>query len=449
MTERVSRDLPFALAGACLLATAGAVSAQTSILCNGEAFIVHEVDAEISRIDRSVDPFVFVPVVGPTGVEINNLGFRQPDGLLYAIELTAGGNNGIITIDGAGSITSLGSGTPALPADQRFDAGDISPDGSTFYVNRAGAGLLYRVTLPALTTTNVAIVGSTGLVFDWAYDPASGRLFGGDSTSGELAKLNRTTGFRIDSAVGGCMPIGPSCTAVALPSGTAFGGAWFNAAGRLFLYQSAGTLFEIDLSGPTIVSTQSGPGSTRNDGTTCVQNVIGAAKQMTSDNPTGLSATYTINYLFENLSGSETLSNLSAIDDLTASFGTHGTDWTFTSISSAPVAFANPGFNGHSATELINQAPTQSLTGGSSATVTAVIELLTLQGDADMNDEFCNQVLFQGEDATGTLFGDLSTDDNSTSDPNADGNPDEHETTCVMQTPVSLMTFSIERHLRN
>ena len=154
------------------------------------------------------------------------------------------------------------------------------------------------------------------------------------------------------------------------------------------------------------------------------------------------------------------------MDDLTAVFGTRGTggtcaapvpagaDWFFVSISSVPAAFANPGYNGDPAgsTQLINQAPTQSLTAGSSATAQVVITLCNQENATPPNPPgtggppylFFNSVLFTGTNAGGTVFGDLSHDDGTTTpdpDPDMDGSPDER---VPAQVPVELMGFSIE-----
>jgi uncharacterized repeat protein (TIGR01451 family) len=335
--------------------------------CTGEAFIIQNQNAELSQIDQTTTPFTFLPIGGPTGREINNLGFRSTDGLLYGVELNPGGNDQLVQIDATGRV--IGLGRPAgLPSGFRFDGGDVSSDGSTMYVI-ANNSAVYRVALPALTVTSVAKSGASGNVFDWAYNPADGLLYGGDSTSGQLARLDPVTGFRTDFNVAG------------LPSGDAYGGAWFNVAGSLFLYRNNGEIYEIDLAGPTVVDVRSGPGATRNDAAACSQNVIGAAKQMTTTND-GLPETATIVYTFENFDASEELFNLTAPDDLTAVFGVHGVDWTFTSISSVPASFANPGFDGHGDLELIHQAPSQSLPAGASATVTVTLELLTFGGSA-------------------------------------------------------------------
>jgi hypothetical protein len=225
--------------------------------CDGTVYIVHEIDAVLSRIDRETSPFTFVDLAGPLGREINNLGFNPADGLLYGVELNAGGNTQLVQVDASGSV--FGLGRPAgLPSGFRFDGGDVSADGSTFYV-LANNSAVYQVALPALTVTSVPRSGASGNVFDWAYNPADGLLYGGDSTSGQLAVLDPDTGVRTDSDLAG------------LPGGSAYGGAWFDVFGRLFLYRNNGEIYEVDLSGPTVVDVATGgPSSTRNDGAACV-----------------------------------------------------------------------------------------------------------------------------------------------------------------------------------
>ncbi|MEE8523415.1 MAG: hypothetical protein V3T72_05750, partial [Thermoanaerobaculia bacterium] len=228
--------------------------------CTGDAYIVQNQNAQLTRVDQSVSPFVFVDVGQPTGIEINNLGFRGTDGLLYGVELSSGGNIQIVRIDATGTVYGLGR-PPSLPAGPRFDAGDVSPDGTTMYITSNNQAL-YSLDLTSLPTlpavTSVAVSGASGFVFDWAVNPADGLLYGGDSTSGQLATLDPVSGVRSDVNVAG------------LPSGAGYGGAWFDATGNLFLYQNGGSLFEIDLSGPTIVDSQTGPGATRNDGAACI-----------------------------------------------------------------------------------------------------------------------------------------------------------------------------------
>ena len=53
--------------------------------------------------------------------------------------------------------------------------------------------------------TQVNVTGATGFVFDWAYNPDDGQLYGGDSTQGQLAVLDvlaDAQGLRFDGDAG-------------------------------------------------------------------------------------------------------------------------------------------------------------------------------------------------------------------------------------------------------
>ncbi len=442
------------LVAICPLMVAGVVSAQDPFACTGEAFIIQDPSAQLTQVDQTTDPFGFNDIGGPAGFEVNNLGFRRADGLLYAVQLTATGNAGLIQIDRDGDIFNIGMpvGLPTSPAiSARFAAGDVTPDGSTMYLNTNGSGTLWSVTLPGQVVSSVAIntAAGSGIVFDWAVSPIDGFLYGGDQTGGQLARLDPATGTRTDFNVGGG----------GIPSGTAYGGAWFNAAGTLFLYRNNGEIYEIDVSGPTLLDTQTGgPSSSNNDGAACIQDVIGVAKHMTSAGA-GFPDTVTIDYTFENL-GSETLDNLSALDDLDAVFGptaagpcafpTGSPHWLFTSISSSTGTFHNASYDGSSDTELI--AAGQSLTSGSSATIQVVISLCNQEMATPPNPPgtggppylFFNSVLFTGTNPGGTEFGDISHDDGTTTpdpDPDMNDSPDERT---PAQVPVELMEFGID-----
>ena len=146
--------------------------------------------------------------------------------------------------------------------------------------------------------------------------------------------------------------------------------------------------------------------------------VIGAAKDMSA---TGTGPwTVTIDYVFENF-GNVTLDNLTSSDNLSVVFGTAGVDWSFTSISSVPAAFANPAYNGSTVTELINQAPTQSLGVGGTASISVTITVNT-------PGSYNNQVTVYGDSPLGTTVNDDSTD-GTDPDPNGNNTPDENTPT--------------------
>jgi uncharacterized repeat protein (TIGR01451 family) len=296
--------------------------------CTGEAFTVRYSPAELFSIDQSVSPFVFnvIDLNGPLGeegnvaqlfipagidespgeirsVELNNLGFRRTDGLLYAMALklfvsgnsTVNGNYGIVKIDSNGDIfgplTTQGDTIPGIGNfAYRFPAGDVTPDGSTMYINSQvtsnaipanGFKTLYIVDLttdPVTVTTKLKTwPGTLVNVADWAASPIikasdglQPMLYGASGFNGRLYSLDPNSAVITELTDPGFLPPPPTTGNANL---NAFGGAWFNAAGRLFLLRNVGEIYEIDLAGPTIISTQFGiPGqtSTYNDAAACV-----------------------------------------------------------------------------------------------------------------------------------------------------------------------------------
>ncbi len=432
-----------AIVGLCLLTLMLAEGAAWAapFACSGEAYVIQESGAQLNTIDASVSPFVFTPIGTTAGYFINNLGFRRTDGLLWAYRGDV--SEQIMTIDdtGAGAgATLLGlGGLPATGGGTSYNSGDVSTDGSEMYFTVNGIGTVHTIALPGLALTrSMPITVGTGFVLDYAAHPVNGLLYGGDHTDGEMAELDPVSGIRTDKAVIG----GP------LPTGSSYGAAFIDAEGTLFLYRNSdGVIYEISgatTDTPTLVGTEAGASSPGfNDGAACVQQEIGAAKAMSSSNGNGLPSTITIDYVFENFSSS-TLADLSAIDDLEAVFGTHGVDWTFTSISSSANITHNASFTGHSgATELIEQTAgtEQDLAVAATATMTVTLELLTHDGDSDLDDLFCNQIVVTGFIA-GVEFGDVSTD-GSDPDPGGDDIPAEDDSTCFM-VPVELTTFSVD-----
>ncbi len=436
--------------------------AQEPFPCDNSAYVIQRPSAELFIVEQTTPGyFVLTPIGPPAGFEINNLGFRRTDGLLYGWHRTSPpldpATQEFVSIDRSGSVTSLGLGGLPVPSSaQRFTSGDVSFDGGTMFLNLNGRGLLYKVLLPALDpVTTVPITDSLTLepvtsgnrVSDWAFNRVDGLLYGGDDTDGEIAVLDPSNGLRTDRVPLPCMPVTSSCDAASLPTGAGFGGAWFDFSGSLFLYRNDGHIYEIADPGtePRIVATQSGLASDqKNDGAACLQRSAGAAKEMTSQAGNGLPSTITIVYTLENLNPDEALTMVSAQDDLAAVFGVTGTDWAFDSIDSSPESFANPGFNGSSDIELVDQSMGgQSLAPapgpGHGATVTVTLTLLTHDGAPD--PLFCNQIVMTGR-LGGVTLGDVSTN-GPFPDPNGDGFPDEREPSCF-EVPVELMSFSIE-----
>jgi hypothetical protein len=287
--------------------------------CTGEAYIIQTYEGQLIQVDQSGPTFTFTDIPGgPAGYEINNIGFRTTDGLIYGWKRCgttsipegfqcAVEDQEIVTIDANHTVTGLGRGNlpdpvstnsdPFESSKMRFFSGDVSPDGTKMYLNWNGGGIIYTVDLPALTVaadpsititplnpinpikicTTDSTAGPCGRVADWAAHPTNGMLYGGNDTNKKVAILDPATGARRDWGVtcGG----GSDCLGTSI---NGFGAAWFNAAGNLFLYNNDGTIYEVANVGDCIpsdtdcadlvevVSVQTGPSSTFNDGAACV-----------------------------------------------------------------------------------------------------------------------------------------------------------------------------------
>ncbi len=425
---------------ACLLALVLAEGAAWAapFACTGEAFVDQGATAQLNIIDQENSPFVFTPVGAVAGFLVNNLGFRRDDGLLYAWRGDPP-NQQVISIDDTGGVTLLGAGGVPAAAGTEYNSGDVSVDGDFMYLSTAGRDALHTIDLPGLTFVSTVAVTDLGRVLDLAAHPSNDLLYGGDKDDGEVAEIDPITGTRVDKTVSdvgfGTLPGG---------GGDSYGAAWFDAEGTLFLYRNNGFIYEIagaDTATPSLVGIESGEVSTGfNDGAACVQEEIGAAKSMSSSNGGLLPSTITIEYVFENF-GASVLTDLSAIDDLTAIFGTPGVDWTFTSIASSANIDHNIGYDGDGSSDAELIAAAQDLAVATTATVTVVIELLTHDGDTNMDLLFCNQVVVTGF-ISGVEYGDVSTS-GSDPDPSANGIPAEDDSTCFM-VPVELTFFAIE-----
>jgi hypothetical protein len=208
----------------------------------------------------------------PADVELNNLCFRKQDRALYALELHSGGNRGLVRVDPDTCLLETLGAVPGLPASERFDAGDCFDDKmllnvggihTKFFVLDFGSWTAEPVTIRKKHPSSNA----TGLVHDWAYNPADGKLYGGDSTQGQLATLELLhdgswIGLREDR----------NLVNSALPAGIAYGGAWFNGAGHLVLLRNhTGEMFEIDADDRRLVgSSFTALDADFNDGASCV-----------------------------------------------------------------------------------------------------------------------------------------------------------------------------------
>ncbi len=263
-----SRNLVFLASIVCGLLVSSTVWAvdPRPFACNDGSFIIRDVDTNLYEGDD------FDLICPSLGIEINNIGFRDTDDLIYAVKLTPAGNEGLIRIGSDCVPDPLGS--PAgLPTDERFDAGEFSTDGTLLYLHTGGTGRLYVVDIGLFAVTAVVDFPATGNVHDWAYHPsAPAAELWGVTTDGHVSRLVVGTATRTDSPL------------AVLPPGTAYGGARFDGADRLIAYRNSGDIYTLDvsdISDPKVDDVVgSGPPSPRNDATSCQVNLCDEAYSM-------------------------------------------------------------------------------------------------------------------------------------------------------------------------
>ncbi len=274
---------------------------QESFVCNGQAFVTQDPraievlpatkkDNYLYEVYQSAGEVTFdfiSRLESPPGtpIVVNPVGFRRTDGFLYGWRRGPQPRE-MVKIDANGDVFSLGC-PEGLPEDEAFVAGDVSPDGTEMYFVSVGTITndvplrLYRVPLSdagpgpatwvpisvAPDSEDPTIDDPEDNVADWAANPFDGLLYGADK-EGDLAILDPATGERADLAVPG------------LPAGEkGHGAAWFDSAGRLFLYWNdngpaapgQGTLFELNVASRSVGSSVTALSSRRNDGAACIE----------------------------------------------------------------------------------------------------------------------------------------------------------------------------------
>jgi uncharacterized repeat protein (TIGR01451 family) len=440
--------------------------------------------AQLYSIDQSTSPFTFTAIGGtamldvtpndgldnPIPIQLNNLGFRSTDRLLYALALntmpiTAGdvaGNYGLVKIDATGAIFPVAIPAPSpIPGlgstTYRLPAGDITPDGTTMYINAQITSnatdanrRLYIVDLTASPVTatfiDKSITGSDALVnvADWAVGP-DGNLYGVDATTSGAAliyQLNPTTGVMtiVPGSGNAGSIVGPrGGTLKGLPGGStdpnfAYGGAWFNSDGRFFAYRNNGAIYEIDLDldgsggmngAPLLISSQTGgPSSNYNDAAASLGDGGGAPlltieKTVTTATGTppgveelAINSGDTVKYLYvvKNTSDVGTLFNVTLVDD-NGTPGNPGDDFTITLTSGL--------------TEVDGDGNADDLAAGATATGEA---LVTISGSETVN----NTATATGDDAGGLTRTDTDT-----------------ATVTIQAPPVAIADLSLTKSVDN
>jgi hypothetical protein len=218
-------------------------------------------NAQLYRVNTDVTPHTFTPI-GPTSpFGINAIGYRPTNDLLYG--WASSSPQQIVTIDAAGAVTGLGVPTGAALG-ANYNTGAVSNDGATYYLYRSNDTVLNVVNLAAFTVSTVPLVTAgnvptTANIADFAQRPQDGLLYTVDNGTDQLVRINPVTGVVTSTPFVGPPPA----------SGVGYGGAWFNDDGTLVVYANEGLVYTIDVAGPSVIASQTGPSGGQNDAASC------------------------------------------------------------------------------------------------------------------------------------------------------------------------------------
>lgn len=222
-------------------------------------------------IDPQTSAVVFKNLNANIPFDINAAGFRTTDNLIYCLNPNLGT---LVRIDANGQTQVLAS----LPLNLNYSyfAGDVTPDGKYLVVIgtrypvvgfvQVAEIVLIDLELPGYPITTIP-VNRVGQIFDIAYHPVTGELYGYDSGTQRLVKIDPLNGtLSYDFPTSG----------VPVTTGSLF----FDAYGRLFAYGSPNPtsdqnrLYQIDPVTGASTLLFNGPPAGASDGCSCPYTII-------------------------------------------------------------------------------------------------------------------------------------------------------------------------------
>ena len=252
---------------AAALMLAGGIAAASSTAhatafqqCPATAFLVQNNVAKLYGVDVSTGYVELLADNIATNSKVNGLGFNHADAHLY------GWSYEHRTVARIGSDYTVQPIPLNQPLDDNYFVGDVTVDGSAYYVYKKGNGGshgLWRIDLNAdspdhLTPRRIIDGRELSLsIFDFAFHPNNGKLYS-VTNRGDLVSIDPDTGSH--------------STLTTLSERGTFGAVYFDVDGNLYISRNTdGSIFRIavDSANPTAVWYSQGPKSGNNDGARC------------------------------------------------------------------------------------------------------------------------------------------------------------------------------------
>ena len=237
---------------------------QTPFICQDQAFgILNGTDEFVELVVAPSNSAITVSTINNLGANINAIGYRRTDNLIYGIDPL---NHNLYRIDAVGDVVTLT--TLNLQNDLVFLAGDVDPSGQFLYAVGSLDGIdevLVKINLESgnFNVQAISLDDATG-ISDIAFDPFTNKLFGYDGESKKVVDINVNNGnitFFVELAAD------KDIQSVYFDS---FGDLW---AYGSTIYGVASALFKVNkLTGVATIRT-TGPPNYISDGTSCPYSV--------------------------------------------------------------------------------------------------------------------------------------------------------------------------------
>jgi gliding motility-associated-like protein/uncharacterized repeat protein (TIGR01451 family) len=206
-------------------------AAQVPFTCEGQVFLVFQEDDNLTEMgtNSSNNALIFSDINSMLGLNINALGFRKTDRLLYGIDPV---NHFLYRIDAMGTIENLASLN--LNAGETYVAGDITNDGKYLVAIGSSNGVassIVKIDLEDnLYSTEFSGVSNNNMdIRDIAFAPANNLAYGYDGIGRQIVLIDIDDGSSIPLAI--------------LNAQNDIFGVYFDAFGNLFAYGS--TIFGV------------------------------------------------------------------------------------------------------------------------------------------------------------------------------------------------------------
>ncbi|WP_342377140.1 hypothetical protein NVS55_37760 [Myxococcus stipitatus] len=250
----------------------GASEARARVVCEQPPLTCDDTLYISTGVPTSLN--VFDPVAGTltplftADIQYHAIGFNPADGYIYGLTTP----NRLLRMGSDGVPADLGA-IAGLPT-SRYDAGTFLADGS-YLVHNGATDEYARIDVDARTTLASGVVDSpaTLSMSDLAVNPLDGRVYAFNQDTDRLTVFDPVTATHADFG-----PAAPVNASGAVSTGFLTGPAFFDQAGRFYLYGTdldaspggpRNTLYQVDLTTSTFTRVVGGPPVGVVDGASC------------------------------------------------------------------------------------------------------------------------------------------------------------------------------------